>query len=306
MAKRIQKFGNLDTAKKQSVVVDYLASYLTAMSRQPFHLSYVDAFAGCGARVDASRAAEEQQSLALDHAEAAGDRPRAGTAIAALRLRPPFHRYVFGDLSKRHLAALSARVAEAQSAGEQIPTPEIAAGDANALVQRECDWLNGHKGRRAVMFLDPYGMQVAWSTLQAIATCPKIDLWLLLPTGIAVNRMLPWKREQHPKWAARLDAFYGCSDWRAAFMTTHQDMLGDVRQTRAMDLSGVVRFTMERLGELFGGGLYPDALALRSGRREAYHLVFASSSRDERVWKIAHGIAGHLMRKAQPGRPSHV
>jgi three-Cys-motif partner protein len=40
--------------------------------------------------------------------------------------------------------------------------------DANAAVQRICrdtDW----RSNRAVLFLDPYGMQVAWETLAAVA-----------------------------------------------------------------------------------------------------------------------------------------
>jgi hypothetical protein len=58
---------------------------------------------------------------------------------------------------------------------------------------------------------------------------------------------------------------------------------------------------MDRLGSLFGGGLYPRALSLKSGRHQAYHLVFASSSKRNQVWEISHKIAGHLMRKAQAG-----
>jgi hypothetical protein len=58
---------------------------------------------------------------------------------------------------------------------------------------------------------------------------------------------------------------------------------------------------MDRLRTLFGGGLYPDALQLRTGRHPSYHLVFANSSKDEHVRKIAHGIAGHLISKAQAG-----
>src|SRR3712207_2793020 len=176
----VQKFGSPDTAKKQGVVVDYLAAYLKVMSRHNFHLSYVDAFAGCGARIDAG-AETVQPSLILDATQA---QPKPSTALDALRLRPAFHRYVFGDLSRKHLAAFAERVAEARAAGEVIPEPELVAGDANVLVRRECVWLAGHRSRRAVMFLDPYGMQVEWSTLQAVASCSKIDLWLLLPTGI--------------------------------------------------------------------------------------------------------------------------
>lgn len=295
---RTQKFGNKDTARKQGVVVSYLAAYLRVMSKQPFHLSYVDAFAGCGARIDAAETETAQTGFAFAPPLPT---PKDGTALEALRLKPGFHRYVFGDLNRRHLEALRERIRVARTSGEAFPEPHLLAADANDLVRQECEWLSGDRMRRAVMFLDPYGMQVEWRTLQAIAACPKIDLWLLLPTGIAVNRLLPWKRTQHPRWADRMDGFYGCADWRDAFLTTDRDMLGVERQARSSDLTGIVRFTMDRLRSLFGGGLYPDALPLRSGRHPSYHLVFANSSNDQRVWRIAHEIAGHLMRKAQAG-----
>lgn len=295
---RVQRFGNRDTAKKQSVVVAYLAAYLRVMSKTPFHLTYVDAFAGCGARIDAADQETAQSGFPF---EAPASQPKAGTALEALRLKPGFNRCVFGDLNGRHLDALGQRIAEARSAGEELPETLLLPVDANELVRRECEWLAGDSNRKAVMFLDPYGMQVEWGTLQTIAACPQIDLWLLLPTGIAINRLIPWKRAQHPKWATRMDAFYGCQDWRDAFTTTDRDLLGVERQLRSSDLDGIVRFTMKRLGSLFGGGLYPHALGLKSGRHQAYHLVFASSSKRNQVWEIAHKIAGHLMRKAQAG-----
>ena len=297
-AGRIQKFGNKDTAKKQSVVVSYLAAYLRVMSKQPFHLSYVDAFAGCGARIDAAEGEAAQAGFAFGASNA---QPKESTALEALRLRPGFHRCVFGDVNGQHLKSLELRIANARAAGEVLPETHLLQVDANELVQRECTWLAGDRLRRAVMFLDPYGMQVEWRTLQAIAGCPKIDLWLLLPTGIAINRLVPRKGEQNPRWAEKLDAFYGSPDWRGSFLKSDRDLLGFERPARVLDLNGIVRFTMERLETLFGGGLYPQALSLRSGRHQAYHLVFASSSKEERVWKIAHDIAGHLMRKAQAG-----
>jgi three-Cys-motif partner protein len=288
-AGRTQKFGNRDTAKKQGVVVSYLAAYLRVMSKQRFHLSYVDAFAGCGARIDAAESETLQTGFTF---ESPAPKPKVGTAL---------DRYVFGDLNGRHLKALAERIADLGASGEEIPETQLLKADANELVQRECEWLAGHPMRRAVMFLDPYGMQVEWRTLEVIAGCMKIDLWLLLPTGIAVNRILPWKRAQHPFWAERMDAFYGSTGWRDALLTTDRDLLGVERQARSSDLSGIVRFTMSRLETLFGDGLYPHALALRTGRHQSYHLVFAASSKDKNARNIAKGIAGHLMRKAQAG-----
>lgn len=295
---RTQKFGNRDTAKKQSVVVKYLTAYLRVMSKQPFHLSYVDAFAGCGARIDAAESEKQQPGFMFD---APASEPKVGTALEALRLKPGFDRYVFGDLNGRHLTALADRIAELRASGEDLPVPHLLRADANELVRQECEWLDGHGMRKAVMFLDPYGMQVEWRTLQTIAECPKIDLWLLLPTGIAINRLVPRRGDQQPRWAERLDAFYGTPDWRSAFLTVDRDMLGVERQARSLDLNGIVRFTMERLITLFGGGLYPAALPLRTGRHQSYHLVFANSSKQEHVWDRAHRIAGHLIKKAQAG-----
>jgi len=52
---------------------------------------------------------------------------------------------------------------------------EILNEDANAAVQRTCrdtDW----RSNRAVLFLDPYGMQVSWETLVAVAATKAIDV----------------------------------------------------------------------------------------------------------------------------------
>src|SRR5258707_11201188 len=50
--------------------------------------------------------------------------------------------------------------------------------DANLSIQKELkdsEW----KSARAVLFLDPYGMEVDWETLVAIAATKAIDVWFL-------------------------------------------------------------------------------------------------------------------------------
>jgi three-Cys-motif partner protein len=46
-------------------------------------------------------------------------------------------------------------------------------------MRKICD--NDWRSHRAVLFLDPYGMQVEWQTIEAIAKTAAIDLWLLFP-----------------------------------------------------------------------------------------------------------------------------
>jgi three-Cys-motif partner protein len=79
---------------------------------------------------------------------------------------------------------------------EQLRTefPEIAKdisvrhGDANSELQDIC--IKKWKSHRAVLLLDPYGMQVDWQTIEAVSQTKAIDLWLLFPLGIGVNRLL--------------------------------------------------------------------------------------------------------------------
>ena len=57
--------------------------------------------------------------------------------------------------------------------------------EANAYLKSWCgetDW----RRTRAVIFLDPYGMQVEWSLVEQIARTHGVDLWLLFPLGAAL------------------------------------------------------------------------------------------------------------------------
>lgn len=84
-----------------------------------------------------------------------------------------FDRLIFMDASAEHCVALQGLKAEYP--GRNI---DILKGDANRLIQKEIKW-DGWRNTRAVMFLDPYGMQVEWDTLKAIAETRAIDVWYL-------------------------------------------------------------------------------------------------------------------------------
>jgi rhodanese-related sulfurtransferase len=85
---------------------------------------------------------------------------------------------------------------------------ELIGGEANLEIRRICSTMDWQEWR-TVPFLDPYGMQVEWQTLEAIAQTRAIDLWLLVPLGIAINRMLPNSGEVPLPWQRRLDVFFG-------------------------------------------------------------------------------------------------
>jgi three-Cys-motif partner protein len=295
MARRVQQFGGRHTDTKQDVIVHYLKAYATALHAKGLHLSYVDAFCGAGWRVPAGLPTQHEPDLFGDHK---GPEPRANTALDALRLRPPFDRYVFGDTDQGHLEALAREIAELRVHDPSTPEAVLLNEDANRLVALECQRLATNGTFRAVMFLDPFGMQVSWPTLEAIQSSGKVDLWLLIPTGIALARLIPTKGPPSKRWEDGLTRFFGNDEWRR-LQVQQVDLFGDTRARRNVPVGSVVRFVMDRLRTLFDEGLYPHLLELRIRYNIDYHLVFACSSPSRDARSLAFRIAGHLLNRAQ-------
>ena len=92
-------------------------------------------------------------------------------------------------------------ILEKEYQGRQI---EVIPGDANDRLPRFCQ--NMSDLDRAVVFLDPYATEVAWTTVQTIARTKKIDCWILFPL-MAVARMMPKDKEPDEALAEELDRY---------------------------------------------------------------------------------------------------
>ncbi len=93
--------------------------------------------------------------------------------------------------------------------------------DANEYLRDICkkNWSK----HRAVVFLDPFGMEVTWETIEAIAKTQAIDLWLLFPLGQAINRLLRRDGEINAAIKRRLDDCFGTDSWYDHFYKIHQE-----------------------------------------------------------------------------------
>ena len=186
------QFGGSWTTAKLDVLAQYLQRYTIALKDQPskerpFRKAYIDAFAGTGYREE--RREEEQQGrqglLFPDLAEPETQELIEGSAKLALQTQPSFDKYIFIERKAGRCLQLEGLKDEFPSLAKLI---DIQCGDANVQIRDICDanW----KSHRAVLFLDPYGMQVEWKTIEAITATRAIDLWLLFPLGMGVNRLL--------------------------------------------------------------------------------------------------------------------
>ena len=168
-------FGGPWTQRKLGVVREYLRLYATALKNQSFERIYIDAFAGTGDRTD-----KRHDSLPLlDLPEF--DAVAKGSARLALEVEPAFHHYILIERATRRASELEALKAEFPNL-----KIEIVNADGNEAIAAVCSATNWRR-TRGVVFLDPYGLQVTWATLVAIAATKALDVWVLFPSGMGLK-----------------------------------------------------------------------------------------------------------------------
>ncbi|MEN8153568.1 MAG: three-Cys-motif partner protein TcmP, partial [Acidobacteriota bacterium] len=170
--------------------------------------------------------------------------------------------------------------------------------DANSWIIDRCNnykWQNN----RAVLFLDPYGMQVEWETIKAIANTEAIDLWYLFPLGVGVNRLLKKEVEKIPNtWEDKLNNIFGTEEWKNVFYTEVKDftLFGEKnRIVKDVDFTKMSEFIITRLKTIFAGVADNPLLLCNSKNNPLYLLCFASGN--PKGEKIAIRIAQDILKK---------
>lgn len=293
-----QRFGGDWTERKLEVLAKYLTSYTRALKNTTFEKLYVDAFAGTGyreaRRVD-ENAAESSALLLPDLAESEPQALLDGSVRRALATEPCFDRYVFIERDASRCAQLETLKVEFSHLANVI---EIRQGDANADVRALCSGL--WRTRRAVLFLDPFGMQVEWATIEAVARTKAIDLWILFPLGIGVNRLLKRSGDIPESWRRRLDKLLGTQDWFDEFYQVEAaPTLFDSGEERVVKASTetIGKYFIRRLKSVFAGVAQEPAVLRNSRNVPLYLLCFAVGN--ARGKDIALRIASHLLKEVR-------
>ena len=147
------------------------------------------------------------------------------------------------------------------------------------------------------MLLDPYGMQVDWSTIEAIAKTKAIDLWILFTIGVAVNRLLRKDGKLNKSVKDKLDNFFGSLDWIEAFYTIEQKdtLFGQHKESKkVVDFDGISNYFVRRLKKIFVGVAENPLRLYNSKNNPLYLLCFAASNK--RGAKPALKIANYILK----------
>lgn len=292
MSVQKQQFGGDWTAEKLERVRKYLVAYAMIMRKQKFRFAYIDAFAGTG--YNTPKVKKEEGTVPFPEfadAEAVGFLD--GSARIALKVAPRFTKYIFIEKDPKRFAELDKLKEEFPALAADI---ELVNADSNTYLRDRCEKFRWDKNR-AVLFLDPFGMQVTWNTMKAIAKTKAIDLWILFPLGIGVNRLLRRDAQISEGWQRRLDDFFGTKDWRDAFYETkaEQSLFGmEAKTEKVADFDGIARFFVKRLETIFAGVAKNPLALFNSANTPLYLLCFAAGN--ERGAKTAVKIAQDILK----------
>lgn len=294
---KAHSFGGDWTSAKLTVLQKYLTAYTTALKDKPsvdrpFRKAYIDAFAGTGYRTMRRDDAPSTNLIFPDLADAAPQRLLDGSARLALKTLPRFDRYIFIERNSDRCAQLDTLKSEFPELAADI---RIEQGEANQEIRRICG--KGWRSHRAVLFLDPYGLQVEWQTIEAIAKTKAIDLWLLFPLGIGVTRLLTRSGDIPPGWRTRLDKLLGSQDWYDEFYRVeHQPTLFGTDEERVVKATNnsIARYFNDRLKQIFPAVAEPGVLR-NSSNCPLYLQCFAAGN--EKGAPIALKIANSLLRE---------
>ncbi len=247
-----------------TIKLDYLTRYLerfiVAMRVKKWRaIHYIDLFAGPG-----KNRINESDEIVL------------GSPLIALTHKRPFDRYFFSDIEADNIAALDQRCAASQQHKKVI----CSVGDANEQVntikaridQIDRKYISGGNSWSSlnIAFLDPFGLELKWSTVETLAQVKFMDL-IIYYSQMGITREA--SKEICKPTPTIIDEFFGSTEWRTIYreyqkrdeMFYHRKLL-DLYKGKLEEFGYVIREVVT------------DEPLIRSAKRRAplYRLLFAS------------------------------
>ena len=288
MSNADHEFGNQSTELKLSLVEGYLKFFMTALRSQWPNLWYIDAFAGTGSR---TVRVEAKDGDLFDAEVFESVEQRRGSARIALEVQPKFDRLIFVEKNPRYCEAL--RELQRVNPDREIVVIE---GDSNAAI-RALVTSHNWSVTRAVMFLDPYGMDVEWETLEAIAATKAIDVWYLFSLSGLYRQAAHDREKVDDSKRQALTRMLGTDAWeQELYAPSSQGELfseGPAKR-RSANVKQLEKYMQQKLQTRFAKVLNPLALPLGPGA-QMFSLFFAISNPEPKAIGLATKVANHIL-----------
>lgn len=275
------EFGGGWTKNKIEILVEYAKAYLTIMKdRTYWKLLYFDGFAGSGIIVNSKKT---ELPITI------------GAARRIVEINEPrsFDKYYFVEKNGESAKLLRKNTADA------FPDKEISIKieDCNIKLRELSKFLLTKEGKkyRVLAYIDPCGMQLEWKSIEDLAEA-NIDIWILVPTGLGVNRLLKKDGDISEAWLTRLKLFLGLDQEKITkyFYKTETDLtlFGDEEYIKKEKnaITKSAELYRSRLQNVFSFVSFPYILKSTKGNI-MYHMFMASNN------KTAVKIADSIIKK---------
>ncbi len=288
-------WGGQWTEEKLDAFEKYVNAYLTIMNshrdKYQWNLIYFDGFAGSGSRNETKKEAnsallqelfddtflkEEELNIYKGAAERVLSIPQRG-----------FDFYYFVDKDKES----SLKLHELLSPYENEKTLVYRNSDANKQVEKLAAAMRKDKSLAALVLLDPFGMQVDWKSIECL-TGTRTDLWILIPTGVIINRLLDRKGEL--THIDKLTSFFGMDEesLKAFFYSKRQvqTLFGEIETVEKVKqpIQKITELYIQQLQRIFKHVTLEPLVLYNSRKTPIFH--FACASNNPSAVKIANEI----------------
>jgi three-Cys-motif partner protein len=245
------------TTVKLEVLEQYLKQFTTtAKYKAGGNTVYLDLFAG-----------------GLENIDKFTGQPFPGSAELALHTEPAFRTVRLFEMPP-NAAQLRAELT-ARFPGRDL---QVIEGDCNTTLPEALASLNRHAPTFA--FVDPDGLEVRWSTLEALADHKrsgrspyKVELWILFSAPGLLRTLALDERKLTPSDEDRANRLFGTGQWRCIYEARVRE-----RITPASARQEYVNLMRWRLQEVLGYR-YTHALEMKLPEGQPlYNMVFASDN----------------------------
>ncbi|KAB2846234.1 MAG: three-Cys-motif partner protein TcmP [Melioribacteraceae bacterium] len=276
----MNQFGGDWTEKKIEILVEYAGAYLQIMKAHPYWKQmYFDGFAGSGFIF-------KETDLDI----------LVGAALRIISIENPksFDEFYFVEKKKKNFENLRSTITQ------QYPnkTVHFVREDCNNKLIDLSDFLKTQKGKnyKILAYIDPCGMQLNWESIESFADVKGIDVWVLVPTGLGVNRLLKRDGNISEEWLEKLKNFLGLPEKEIIEYFYHEEventLFGEIsksiKETKAIEKSAVLY--KKRLKEVFEFVTEPFILKNKVNST-MFHYYMCSQN------KTAYKIASDIIKK---------
>ncbi len=268
-----ENWGGPWTEQKLTAFSKYVDAYLTILQANRYwETIYFDGFAGSGSRKDRKSTRYNQLKITSEE-----ECVYKGAAERIIRLEKSFDYYYFVDdlksLEKLKKKLTSLPVSENK---KLIFRPD----DCNLELKKLAQALLT-KNYAALVFLDPFGMHIEWKSIEGLKGT-RSDVWLLIPTGVIVNRLLDKAYElRHIK---RLESFFGLpeNEIKSEFYKEEMQMtlFGNVTEVKKISNSihHIATIYIRQLKTIWNYVTEEPLILYNSRNVPIYHFVFATNN----------------------------